>query len=151
MDEKDDFKLCDDVFMGIVSRYPNDAKATDYDEKERIVILVWHVYGLIGNGGFEYLFEADYPGDPFYELSVQAFETIQCQPASTAFRDALGLFPGGKPPRDIYSRRAAYETVPEEKRKVNSRFWNASKEIEQNLAAYIRSNRAAFEHARQSK
>jgi len=34
------------------------------DEPCRTVIIVRAAFGVIGNGGFQYFFEANFPGDP---------------------------------------------------------------------------------------
>jgi hypothetical protein len=51
------WRLCNSTWARIVRRYGENANATDFDPTERPVVLVWTVTGIVGNGGFEYLFD----------------------------------------------------------------------------------------------
>src|SRR4051794_33561178 len=55
--EASDFDLCNEVFLRIAHLYGKNMDVSNYREVERIVILVWHSMGLIGNGAFHYLLE----------------------------------------------------------------------------------------------
>src|SRR5208282_3213367 len=93
-----DFDLCDGVFMRICKQHQGEhvVVSDNYTVEERTVVLVWHVSGIIDNGGFEYLFEGEFPGDPDYRLTSQAFQPIRSERAVTAFREALSVFPKGQ-------------------------------------------------------
>ena len=54
-----DGKLADKTFDKLLKHYGNDANPTRMSEPHRTVFLVYHVDGLIGNGGFPvcYLFD----------------------------------------------------------------------------------------------
>jgi len=136
------WRLCNSTWQRIVDRYGENPKATDFSPKERPVVLVWTVTGIVENGGFEYLFGEDLPGDPGYQLAIEAFRTIGCKRATRALRDALRLFPDGKVPASVPRRRAVFRAHPDKKRdRLASRFWNAEAEIVTHLAAYIREER----------
>lgn len=81
-----------------------------------MVVAVWTVYGIIGNGGFEYLFESRVPGDPDYLRSLEAFRAIGCGEAVAAYEGALRLFPGGFVPRDDQERKRVFRATPEDVR-----------------------------------
>lgn len=141
MDKKltNDWNLCHETWQGIIDRYDENPTASDFTPRELVVVAVWTVSGIIGNGGFEYLFEGDLPGDPDYRLALSAFRTIGCEEAFSAFEDALGLFPGGVTPEDIDERVKAYQSNPAEVRvSLATRFWAADEKIVTKLAAYIR-------------
>src|SRR5262249_23507411 len=104
----DDSKLCDRMFRLILKQYGNDIDAAELSEKECVVLLAYHAMGIIGNGGFNYLFEGNFPGDPHFALTAAAYQAIGCAAAAKAFRQALGLFPGGRPPEDINERLRIY-------------------------------------------
>ncbi len=110
----DDFELCDELFKEIDDHYGSDLPAKDMPESPRTVILVWHATGIIGNGGFEYLFEGDFKGDPGFKLTHKAFETIGSDLAADALRDALALFPNGKMQTDLDERIAYYRSLSED-------------------------------------
>ena len=146
----DDFELCDGLFMEILDYYGSDMRADDMPESPRNVLLVWHSMGIIDNGGFEYLFEGDFEGDPGFKLTLGAFETIGSDAAASAVRDALALFPDGEVQSDLDERIEYYESLPEDKRmELNRRFWYAgmtgSDEIQTKLASFIRAHKADFD------
>lgn len=86
------------------------------------------------------------PDDPGYELTARAFEAIECEPAATAFRDALSLFPRGKPPLDIDQRRVVLRTFEKAKfDAVDDLYFDAGTEgVMKSLANYIRRHEDAF-------
>ena len=67
MKEDPDFALCNGKWRAITDRYGDSAKATDFSEDERTVVLVWTVLGIVDNGGFRYLISSELPGDPQYK------------------------------------------------------------------------------------
>jgi hypothetical protein len=146
----DDFELCNELYKQIVDHFDVDLQAKDLPESSRTVLLVWHATGIIGNGGFEYLFEGDFAGDPGYELTLRAFEAIGSDLAANAFRDALGLFPKSQIHTDIEERTEYYTSLPyDERMDLNSRFWSASltgnDEIKTKLADFIRAHKNDFD------
>jgi len=142
----EDFEFCNRVFCAIA-----DVTGDRFDaEKEppdcRVVTLVWHTSGLVGNGGFGYLFEGDLNGDPQFELTEAAYRSIGAKQAYDAFRDAMSLFPDGVPPEDVNERMRIYESHPETERDaIEARFFEAEDEVIKCLAAYIRRNRDAID------
>jgi hypothetical protein len=112
----------------------------------RTVYLAYDVLGIVLNGGFDYLFEADYSGDPGYVYCAAALQRIGYKPAGEAFRDALAIFPGNTPPLDRIQRMDVWNSSPEAARKdVTTRFWHAQEDLIKAIASYIRANRHAFE------
>jgi len=149
IDDNDDFELCDNIYSFIVEKYNNNFDIKSCEPHEQVVVLVWHASGIIGNGGFEYLFEGEFQGDPYFELTIDAFQKISVNKAVTAFNKAFQYFPNNKPPKSISKRMDLYQNVPESERdKINSEFWSVcnprSDELESKLAAFIRQNRYKF-------
>ena len=143
LDERDDYALCSGVADRFRELHGNRLDAARSDH-ERVVILVLYSYGVIGNGGFQYLFEGTFANDPYFEFLLWSYRAIGCTAAADALADALALFPGSRPPLDIETRLEVFQAVPEERREqLNNRFWDA--DIEQKLAAYIRKHRDAFQ------
>ncbi len=143
--ETDDSKLIDRMFGWITDRHGNDFDASVLAPEERAVILPYHAMGIIGNGGFNYLFEGDFPGDPYFRRTAKAFQRIGCEAAYQAFCKALALFPDSRPPRDIGKRLRIYRQGTGEKRhEIDVQFWNADDEITQKIAQYVRAHRQTF-------
>jgi hypothetical protein len=112
-----------------------------------IVKSVWAATGIIGNGGFEYLFSHEWDEDPDFLRTLKAFKAIKCPKAFEAVHAAFRLFKNGEPPRDSDKRITEYGQVPEPNRDaVNSAFFHESNSgaIERALAAFIRANPDSF-------
>ncbi len=68
-------------------------------------MLVWHSAGIIDNGGFEYLFAGDFPGDPDYQITAETYKTAGLLRGYEAFQEAFALFPKGRVPHDRAERK----------------------------------------------
>ena len=144
-DLKDDGKLCDEVFKRIAKLHGNRMDISKESKCERVVTLVWHSMGIIGNGGFYYLFQGNFNGDPGYIYTAAAFEKIGAVEAATAFKEALATFPKNKLPENIEERNQIWSKLPWD-HDANRKFWRANDEIVTKLAAFIRANRKQFSH-----
>jgi Domain of unknown function (DUF4375) len=143
--EANDFDLCNGLFEHLLAFDGEVPDVSEMPEEERVVLLVWHTYGIIGNGGFDYLFGGDLPGDPGYSLAAEAYEAIGCEPAAHAFRQALALFPSREAPRDLDARMRIYRRGTGDRRgQIDREFFNAGKQIEACLARYIREHQEAY-------
>lgn len=146
LDEIDDFRLDNYVFSYLSWMKGDWFDVTLSTEVESVIELVWHVSGLVGNGGFGFLFSGDLNGDPGYIRAEKAFQTIGATEAAAAFQEALGLFEGGRLPHYISVRMRRYESAPEEEReRIDLRFFRADTEVVRALADYIRRHRAEVE------
>lgn len=147
LDEPDDARLCSEVLGRIVDYHGNSLDVSELPEEERVVLLAWEVKGIIGNGGFRYLFEKNLNGDPDFALTAEAYEVIGARKAARAVRDTLALFPESRPPREINRRLKIYlaklKAFPTPQ---DEQFWDAGEEIETRLAAYIRTHADAYRH-----
>jgi hypothetical protein len=104
-------------------------------------------HGIVDNGGFQYLFEGTYRGDPYFAKTLTAFQKITADKCAKAVADALCLFPNSRPPRDIEQRLEIYQQARSAKRlDVDDKFHSESSEIPKFLAEYIRENREEFKH-----
>lgn len=150
--ESDDFELCDGVFTRIVEYHGGDIDASAISEHERVVLLVWHVSGIIGNGGFRYLFEGDLKGDPYFILTVEAFRATGCKKAAEAVRKTLAMFPQSRPPRDIEERLRYYlRRITGWPTDLGMQFFDPQDDLKKHLASYIRSHADAFAQLDTSK
>jgi hypothetical protein len=143
LDAAGDFELCDQVF-GALADGPINLDTCG--ELERVVRLVWDSSGLIGNGGFHYLFEGDYPGDPGFVYTVAAYKRIRAQAAYAALQAAFSQFAGGVLPPSIDERLRVFESLPKETwNQIEGRYYDADKETERCLAGFIREHRSEYE------
>jgi len=145
LDIQDDFELCNQLFSRL-AEFCNEIDVDSYTELERVVTLVWHSGGLIGNGGFHYLFEGDFSGDPGFVYTAAAYQRIGASRAYEAFQDAIRQFPGGVLPADIDERLRAYESLPKATwDQIERRYYDAAKDTETCLARFIREHRRGYE------
>ncbi|MBL8795905.1 MAG: DUF4375 domain-containing protein [Planctomycetia bacterium] len=145
--EPDDGQLCVELFDRIVAHHGPGCDVSELTEAERVVLLVWEVAGIVGNGGFRYLFEKHLHGDPDFALTAQAFQIIGARSASQAVRATLALFPHSKPPRDIQKRLRHYlSQLKDWPTAQDMQFFDSEKERESCLAAYIRAHAADYRH-----
>ena len=145
LDDFDAHALCDGVFRMIIERHGNRIDVSKESELERVVTLVWASKGIIENGGFQYLFEGNFDGDPGFVLTAAAFRRIGCPEAAEAFEQALSLFTGNQPPGDIEARLEIYESIPQRiRRQIDVNFCDAQGALERTLAAFIRANAEAL-------
>jgi hypothetical protein len=147
LNTSDDFMLCDELFKRIVRHHGEDLDVSNCKEKEQIVLLVYHATGIIENGGFQFLFEGEFKGDPYFAKTAAAFKQINAEKCAVATEEALKLFPNSKPPTDIEKRLRIYQSVNESKREaIDRKFFSQSQEVTTLLAKFIRENRAEFKH-----
>ncbi len=141
----DDFDLCDGVFCAIGDVAGNEIDAATEQEPCRTVTLVWHSGGIIGNGGFQYLFEGDFNGDPGYRITAAAYKNINANQSYEAFQEALSLFPDNRLPADIDKRLSIYQSHPKKTRDaIESKFFSADDEVKRLLAEFIRAHQDEF-------
>src|SRR6185503_11800205 len=112
LNTSDDFELCDGVWCALSE---NKIDVDACGELERVVRLVWDSSGLIGNGGFHRLFEADYLGDPGFVCTVAAYKRISAEAGYEALQAAFRQFPGGVLPADIQERLRIFKSIPQQR------------------------------------
>ena len=112
-DIQDNFEICDQLF-GRLCESCNEIDVDSCTELERVVTLVWHSSGLIENGGFHYLFEGDFRGDPGFVYTAAAYHRIGAFRAYEAFQDAIGSSPATLP-TEVRERLRVYESIPGER------------------------------------
>ena len=104
-----DSNLCDRLFVRIAECYGNELDVTRETEQERTVSLVWHSYGIIGNGGFSYLLEGNFKGSPGFRDTAKSYRSIGCETAAACFDRLFSAFPKGEIPADIDKRLRRYQ------------------------------------------
>ncbi len=146
----EDIDLADVIFDRILKEHGEDLDPSKISKPQQTVMLVYHSYGIIGNGGFQYLFEGDFPGDPEFLLTRQAYKTIGAEDASAAFTKAFSVFPKSTPPENIDRRleiwQSNYNLMDSAKdvASPDSMYFNAMDGVMEKLNRYIKSNEADF-------
>jgi hypothetical protein len=95
----------------------------------RDVVLVYSAWGIIENGGFEYFFEADFPGNPAFEVFTNAFRGVGLEEIASDFSDLVALFPFSEPHKHVQKRE---EFLSSE----SASFMDAMKKLERRIAQH---------------
>ena len=82
------------------------------DQSCRMVVIVYSAWGLIGNGGFQYFFESNFPNDPSYEVFTQAFSSVGLTEIAVRFSQLVSLFPFEDPHKFPQKRQKFIDTQP---------------------------------------
>jgi hypothetical protein len=69
-------------------------------QHEQASYLAWCAYGVLGNGGFQYLFETCYGWASVAEIR-SAFDRIGLEKLASLVASAAARFPGGAPPSSV--------------------------------------------------
>lgn len=144
-----DFDLVNGTFVKIGDRYNHWVDASKYSDVEKVIMLVWHSGGIIDNGGCEYLFAGEFPGDPDYRITAEAYKTAGLLRGYEAFQEAFALFPDEWIPHDPVKRDEIFqETNRSARDRINRKLWQDFGESarERKLAEFIRANAAALMH-----
>lgn len=141
--EASDFDLVDGTFVKIGARYGHWVDAAQYSLEERVVMLVWHSGGIIGNGGFEYLFAGEFDGDPDFRMTAQAYREAGLDRCFELFQAAFDFFPGGVVPQATAERSRLFAAANKSAREaIDRQFWQEDRSRERKLAEFIRKNAA---------
>ncbi len=143
----DDFELTNELFRRIAEL----SDGSDLDalsklpEPQRVVLHVCGASGIIGNGGFRYLFEGDLAD---FQGIAESYELINSTRASAAIRGALALFPNSQPPGKVDQRLTYLEKLGgpalEKLQQYSEEFWDCGRETKRLLGIYIRAHKSEF-------
>jgi Domain of unknown function (DUF4375) len=112
---------------------------------QQTVAILYSVQAIIDNGGFQYLFENDFPSKPPYLKFVEAYRRIGADQAAERLEKAVAMFPFENPHLHQEQRLKFMETLEED-----SEFFELGNEVCGDekvwaaLEAYAKTNAAAF-------
>jgi len=111
---------------------------------ERVVLLVWHASGIIGNGGFHYFFECSLP----LLATAEAFDRIGVDRGAAIFRRLQEFFPGRDIPDDYDERMAIvsklYDAHTDLLSRLEREFYSTDALMQHQLASWIRLHKDVF-------
>jgi hypothetical protein len=82
------------------------------DHPCRMVVIVYSAWGLIENGGFQYFFESNFPGDPPYDVFTQAFRSVGLTDIALRFSKLVSSFPFEEPHKFRRKRQEFIDLKP---------------------------------------
>ena len=110
-------------------------------------LLVYSAQGVIDNGGYQYFFESDWPGNPAYSTFIDAYREIGCEQQAADFARVVSSFPF-ETPHLHESARNTYmcDNLDEDEREVKG--WGdalcGDEEVWSTLANYYLQNKEHF-------
>ena len=81
---------------------------------QQTVAILYSVQAIIDNGGFQYLFENDFPFNPPYSKFVEAYRRIGSHQVAERLANAVAMFPFENPHLKQAERLKFMETLEEE-------------------------------------
>jgi len=142
--------LWNSTYDRILKEHGEDVQLNQIPKPQQAVLAVVNSHGIIGNGGFQYLFEGDFPGDPGFVLTREAYKTIGAADAIAAFDKAFAVFPNSTPPADIDERLRLWQSKYNlsdsltDDTSPDSLYFSAMDGVLIKLDDYIRANPDAF-------
>jgi hypothetical protein len=112
---------------------------------QRTVAVLYSVQAIIDNGGFQYLFENDFPFNPPYSQFADAYRRIGSLAIAEKLEKAVTMFPFENPQLHQDQRLKYMETLEED-----SEFFQlgdevcGDKKVWSNLEEYAKRNAASF-------
>jgi Leucine-rich repeat (LRR) protein len=143
----DDFQLINKVFVRIAERCDGGdlSGLSELPKQQKVVLDVWGAGGIIGNGGFQFLFESGLADMPSI---AESYEAIGVSRAAAAFREAMSVFPQSTPHADVDERLAYLEklgpTIEAKLERLSKEVWECDREVKAKLARYVRANATSF-------
>jgi hypothetical protein len=80
----------------------------------RTIVIVCSAQGVIDNGGLEYFFESDFPGNPLYKLFIDAYREIGATGAAYTIEKSLAYFETTQPELNIEMRLKFLESLSDD-------------------------------------
>lgn len=87
----ENFKFCDEVFLGITNRTDTKIRIDAYTDMEKTVVLIYQTVGLIGNMGLAGFLSNEYDGDPGFFETICAYERIGDRVAINSLTEAKSI------------------------------------------------------------
>jgi hypothetical protein len=119
--------------------------ASKLDIPKQTLAVLYSVQAIIDNGGFQYLFENDFPFSPPYSQFVDAYRRIGSSDAAERLEKAVAMFPFPDPHLRQEQRLIFMEALSED-----SEFFDLGNEVcgdekvWRNLEEYVKRNAVAF-------
>jgi hypothetical protein len=139
-----DFEMIDATFNALAER-ERRLGSECIDEVERVVLLLWHASGIIGNGGFRYFFECGLS----LPATTEAYARTGVKPAANILGRVLDLFPAKVVPDDYDERMALVEGLYEQNAELldhlEEEFYSTDELMEQQVAGWIRVHKDVFQ------
>jgi hypothetical protein len=116
-------------------------------EPLQTVVIVQTAQGIIDNGGLEYFYESDFPGNPPYSMFVETFRRIGAEAVASCIEETSHMFPFSQPHLHESRRQQWLDTVKHDEQHAFVRLSRRACGDEsafRKLAEYVERNRDAY-------
>jgi hypothetical protein len=117
-------------------------------EAVQTVVVIDTAQGIIDNGGLEYFYESDFPGNPPYAFFVETFRRIGAESVASCIEESSRMFPFAQPHLHLAKRQQWLDTVRDDERHpfvLLSRQACGDESVFRKLAEYVERNRDAYD------
>lgn len=137
----DDSDVCDKTFL-LYSQLNNAIDVNEMKKCEKLISLIWHSYGILGNGGFYNLLSENFKGDPSFRITANCYREIGVVECYDQFVELFNYFPNGIVSTDSKLNEKIIKSIGYDAlSKIEKRFYSASGKIEKMLCLYIKANK----------
>jgi hypothetical protein len=116
-------------------------------EPVQTVAVIDTAQGIIDNGGLEYFYESDFPGNPPYSFFVETFRRIGAESVASCIEVTSRMFPFSEPHLYEAKRQQWLDEVKEDETHEFVRLSRRAcgdESVFRKLAEYVEKNRDAF-------
>lgn len=111
------------------------------------VVVIDTAQGIIDNGGLEYFYESDFPGNPPYSFFVEAFRRIGAEAVASCIEETSRMFPFPEPHLYESKRQQWLDAVKHDETHAFVRLSCRAcgdDSVFRKLAEYVERNRGAY-------
>ena len=112
--------MAEKTFLDRAAEYANkeidrfDGDVSNLEIPQQTVAMLYSVQAIIDNGGFQYLFEGEFPFNPPYSQFVDAYRRIGSARAAECLERAVAMFPFNDPHLHKEQRLKFMETLADD-------------------------------------
>ena len=132
-------ELINGIFVKIAEK--EEKRGTDsLNTEQQILGTIWHVYGIVGNGGIPYFLEHTFD----VEEVARAYEAVGMPESAALLRKAIAKLPNSRRPSDFKKFIWFLDQHEDFFDALSNEFWATQRKVEKVLAAYIKQHPEAF-------
>ncbi|MCH2174217.1 MAG: DUF4375 domain-containing protein [Lentisphaeria bacterium] len=121
MTDEDLLELVSNISYELLEEY--NGHLVKLKEPYQTIAIIYNAQGIIDNGGLPYFFENDWPGQPNYDIFINAYEKIGQDDSANALREVVQTF-GFDQPEKHHARRNAFIKEYYDEQECEVTCWN---------------------------
>ena len=134
-----EFEFVDDIFVKIAEKEKKKGTRS-LTEEQQALGTVWHVAGIVENGGLFSFFEHKFDVNEV----IRAYEKVGLPEPGVVLKKAVAEFPNSTPPRNPDKLLDFMEEHEDVFESLSRQFLRAEKDMNSVLVSYIQNHETAF-------